>query len=243
MIKAFHRLREKYRIDSRILLTFLILTVAGFVFAKLASEVLEGDDFAFDRWLIRGLRSAADPSVPGGPAWLQEAMLDVTALGGVSVLTLLTAIVAGYLVAARKTATALFLVAAIAGGAIAGSLLKMGFARPRPDLVAHLVNVDTTSFPSGHAMNSAVVYLTLGALLARSQKDRAVRAYLLVGAILLTLIIGFSRVYVGVHWPSDVVAGWSVGAAWAMLCSLVAKRLQRQHKIEEPGVAPPQLPG
>ncbi|HEY0447228.1 MAG TPA: phosphatase PAP2 family protein [Allosphingosinicella sp.] len=231
----FDRLFKQHRIDSRILAVFLLLAAASFAFVKLASEVMEGDTLAFDRWLLQGLRNTSNPSVPAGPGWLQEVMIDVTALGGVSVLTIITVLAAGYLLAVRKVTTAAFLTAAIAGGALLSTLLKFGFARARPDLVAHLVEVDTASFPSGHAMNSAITYLTLGALLARAENDRPVRIYLLAVAIALTLLIGFSRVYLGVHWPSDVMAGWCVGAAWAVLCSLAARRLQRRDKIEPPG--------
>jgi undecaprenyl-diphosphatase len=230
--------KQVLRLDSRILIAFLILAVTAFAFAKLASEVFEGDTMAFDRYLITALRNPADPSVPIGPRWFRSAMLDVTALGGVTGLTLLTMIVAGYLLIARKTATAVFLVVAIAGGALASSLLKLGFHRPRPDIVAHLVDVNTTSFPSGHAMNSAVVYLTLGALLARTHRLYRERIYILAVTMILTLGIGFSRVYLGVHWPSDVMAGWMVGGAWATLCSLVARWLQQRRTIE-PNVPPP----
>jgi undecaprenyl-diphosphatase len=229
-----HQLLRKRHVDGVILLTFFLVAVFSFLFMRLASEMVEGDTLAFDQYLIRSLRNSMDPSIPAGPAWLQAAMLDITSLGGVAVLTVLTVIVAGYLVVARKTATALFLVAAISAGATASVMLKALFVRPRPDLVAHLVQVDTTSFPSGHAMTSAVVYLTLGALLARAERGRRVRTYLIAIAVSLTIAVGFSRVYLGVHWPSDVLAGWCVGAAWAALCSIVARVLQRGSKIEQP---------
>ncbi len=226
-----------HRIDSRILMVFLIIAAGGFVFLKLASEVMEGESFAFDRLILQGLRSASDPSIPIGPAWLQAAMIDITALGGVTVLTLLTTLIACYLFVTKKSGTAVLLIAAIAVGALASTLLKFGYARPRPDLVAHLVEVHTTSFPSGHAMNSAITYLTLGALLARAEKDRLVRIFFMVVAILLTLAIGISRIYLGVHWPSDVLAGWCIGASWAALFSLFARALQQRHTIEQPTAA------
>jgi undecaprenyl-diphosphatase len=223
-----------HRIDSKILAAFLLLAAAGFAFIRIASEMSEGDTQAFDRWLLQWLRNPADLATPIGPAWVHKAMVDVTALGGFTILTLITVVAVGYLVAARKQATALFLAAAVVGGSIASTLLKLEFARPRPDIVAHLVSVDSTSFPSGHAMNSAITYLTLGALLARAEKNRSLRIYLMSVAVALTLVIGFSRVYLGVHWPSDVLAGWCVGAAWAVLCSLVARALQRRRAIEQP---------
>ena len=228
------RIVKERRIEVRLLLAFLLIAALAFLFIRLAAEMSEGDTLGFDRQIIEALRSPGDRSVPIGPAWLRAAMLDVTALGGVSVLTLLTVVIAFYLVVARKLATAIFLAASIAGGGMLGVALKHLFMRPRPDVVAHLVDVSTTSFPSGHATNSAVVYLTLGALLARTQKDRAVRIYLIGAAMLLTLTVGFSRVYLGVHWPSDVLAGWCVGAAWATLCALLAQILQHRRTLEQP---------
>lgn len=232
------RWRSALRMDGRMLILFLVLAGATFIFFKLASEVMEGDTMAFDRLVIASLRDAANPAIPLGPHWLDTAMLDLTAFGGVSGLTILTVIVAGYLLVAGKKATALFLIAAVASGATLGTLLKLGFDRPRPEIVAHLVQVNTTSFPSGHAMNSAVVYLTLGALLARTQPDRRVRTYIVAVAIALTAVIGFSRVYLGVHWPSDVLAGWVVGAIWAVLCSFIARALQARRTIERAPTEP-----
>ena len=232
--RIFSNIFKRHRLDSRILMVFLITALGAFIFLRLGSEIREGENFALDRLILQALRSGSNPDLPIGPAWLQAAMVDITALGGVTILTLLTALTAGYLLASRKTAIAIFLVLAIAGGAMLSSLLKIGYARPRPDLVAHLVDVQSLSFPSGHAMNSAITYLTLGALLARTEGRRRVTIFLMAAAIFLTLIIGISRVYLGVHWPSDVLAGWCVGASWAALCSLVARTLQRSHKIEEP---------
>lgn len=235
VLGKIRRLFARHHADSNLLVLFLLAAAGVLVFLMLASEVREGEIFAADRWLIQGLRNPSDPSVPIGPLWLRLTLTDVTALGGWAVLTLLTVISAGYLIAARKVATAAFLVASILAGAIGSTLLKLFFARPRPDIVTHLVNTYSTSFPSGHAMNSAIVYLTLGALLARAGGDRMVRIYLMSVAVFLTLLIGFSRVYLGVHWPSDVLAGWCVGAAWAILCSWIARALQRRRTIEPEG--------
>ena len=222
-------------LDRNVLVAFLLLAVLLTGVGNLASEVVEGDTLAFDRWLIAGLRDPADPGSPRGPAWLTKTMVDLTALGGGPFLTLLTVAAAGFLLAARKRGMALFVVIAIAGGGLAADGLKMIFVRARPDLVPHLVNVDSASFPSAHAMNSAVTFLTLGVLLSRTQPDRRLQAYLMGAAIVLTLIVGFTRVYLGVHWPTDVVAGWAVGAPWAIACSLVATWLQRRRTIEGEG--------
>ena len=222
-------------LDRRVLFAFLAVTVLLAGVGNLASEVVEGDTLAFDRWLIAGLRDPANPGEPFGPFWLKKTMIDLTSLGGGPFLTMLTLVAAGFLVAARKWGMAVFVVLAITGGGLAANGLKWIFVRARPDLVPHLVSVDSASFPSAHAMNSAVTFLTLGVLLSRTQKDRRLKAYLLGVAVFLTLIVGFSRDYLGVHWPTDVVAGWAVGAAWAILCSLVAARLQRRHTIEREG--------
>ena len=230
-------LLRQHRIDSRILMGFLVSAVVVFLFMKIASEVMEGDPLAFDRFILQALRYPSDPAMPVGPAWLRDVMIDWTALGGMTVLTMLTVATFGYLLARGKKGMAILLAVSISGGALMSGLLKIGFARQRPDIVPHLVEVHTTSFPSGHAMNSAIIYLTLGVLLARAEKDRFVRIYILSVAILLTLSIGVSRVYLGVHWPSDVIAGWCIGACWAALCSIMAKALQRRHRIEQPTIA------
>jgi undecaprenyl-diphosphatase len=136
-----------------------------------------------------------------------------------------------------KRRSALLVAGSIALGTILSTILKLVFDRPRPDLVPHGMDVYTLSFPSSHAMMSALVYLTLGALLARTQKSVRLRIYLLVCAILLTFLIGVSRLYLGVHWPTDVLAGWAVGSCWALLSWLVARWLQRKGPVEPPGVS------
>ncbi|MFC4295906.1 phosphatase PAP2 family protein [Novosphingobium tardum] len=224
-----------HRVDSKILVLFLLFSAAAFGLLWLASEVIEGETFAIDRLILRGLRAAANPAVPIGPRWLALSMIDVTALGSSTVLTLITILTDGYLIAVRKRSTAVFVALSVATGALFSGALKELFFRPRPEVVPHLVEVTSASFPSGHAMNSAVVYLTLATLLGRSQEDVRGRVYLLCAAIALTLMIGFSRVFLGVHWPSDVVAGWAVGAAWAAGCSLIGKSLQRHRRIEGAG--------
>src|SRR5206468_91472 len=126
----------------------------------------------------------------------------------------------------------MFVCGAIVSGLFASTVLKHFFDRPRPNLVPFTVYVSTSSFPSGHSMMSAVTYLVLGALLARSQERKLVKAYFLLGAVFLTVVVGISRVYLGVHWPTDVLAGWTAGAVWALLCWLLARHLQRRHALE-----------
>ena len=216
------------------LLVLFLAATALFAFGQIASEVIEGDTHGFDERLVRALRTAGDLSDPIGPRWVEEAVRDLTALGSTLVLTLITIAVLGFLLIERRAATAVYVLVAIAGGALLSTLAKTLFARPRPELVAHLVDVTSYSFPSGHAMSSAVTYLTLGVLLASAQSRRRIKAYLIVIAMTITVLVGASRVYLGVHWPSDVLAGWALGAAWAMLCWLGSVWLQREGEIEPP---------
>ncbi len=202
-------------------------------FGKIADEVVGGQTHAFDETILRALRNPLDLADPIGPAWLELVMQDITSLGSFTVVSAVTLITVGYLLIDRKRATAAFVLVAICGGVVLSEALKHLFARPRPELVAHLVEVHTASFPSGHAMLSAVTYLTLGALLARIQSRNRLKAYVIAVAILLTLLIGGSRVYLGVHWPTDVLAGWCAGAAWAMGCWLLAVWLQSRGEIEQ----------
>ena len=219
------------RLELRTIL--LLLTLAGGIwgFVALAGAVMEGDTAALDRALLLALRSPAEPERPLGPPWLREVARDITALGSIAVLSLLTLAAAAFLAMRRLwNATALLLVS-VAGGMLASTLLKGAFARPQPDLAGYGATVFTASFPSAHAMLSAVVYLTLGALLARVEPNPRVKLFVLSVAALLTALVGVSRIYLGVHWPTDVLAGWAVGTAWALLCWLVARWLQRRGQL------------
>lgn len=209
--------------------------VAGllFGFVELAGEVMEGETSAFDKRLLLALRDPLNPDQPGGPWWLARVARDITSLGSTTVLTIVTVATLGFLLLLHKRAAALLVLVSIGGGGTLSTLLKMLYDRARPDLVPHGDQVLSASFPSGHAMQSAVVYLTLGALMSQFVEGRRTKAYLLTWAMLLTLVIGSSRVYLGVHWPTDVLAGWSVGAAWAAFCWMVAEWLQRRGAVEQ----------
>jgi undecaprenyl-diphosphatase len=219
---------------SELALIAALFVLAGglWVFLNVVDEVGEGETEALDRALILALRSAGDPGDPLGPRWFEETMRDVTALGGTFVLTFITLAVIGFLLLVGKRGAALLVLFAVGGGTLIGSTMKAFFDRPRPDLVPHGAEVYTASFPSSHAMLSAVTYLTLGALLARLQVSRWTKAYFLGLSVILTAIVGVSRIYLGVHWPTDVLAGWSAGAAWAMGAWVVALVLQRLGKVE-----------
>lgn len=203
-----------------------------FVFSQVAALVFTGNARGFDEWLLLAFRVPGNTATPIGPAWLVDTARDFTALGSTGVVVFIVVLAALFLILTRKFSTAAYVIAAAALGTLLNNLLKVGFARPRPDIVAHSVEVQTASFPSGHSMMSAVVYLTLGMLLARSQADRRVKIFVITVSGLLTLLIGVSRVYLGVHWPTDVLAGWALGAGWALLCWLLMLRLQNRSQLE-----------
>lgn len=203
-----------------------LLALGTLAFLGIADEVMEGDTLQLDKRILLAIRMPGNPDDPIGPLWVEEIFRDFTGLGGVGVLGLLTAATLGYLLLMGQRRTALYLAVAIVGGLLVSVALKAGFHRPRPDLVSHGSMVYTSSFPSGHSMLSAIVYLTGGAMLAMLHRRRSVRIYILACACLVTLLVGISRVYLGVHWPTDVLAGWAGGGAWAAFCWLVARRLQ-----------------
>lgn len=209
---------------------FLGIALPLLAFIEIADEVGEGEAPWFDESLLVALRTS-DLADPIGPRWFETATMDITALGGFAVLALVTLLAVGYLLAIKRWGDALMLLAATLGGTAISEGLKMGFNRPRPDLVAHIVETTSMSFPSGHAMLSAVTYLTIGALIAHTQESRQLRGYVLGAAILLTLLIGASRVYLGVHWPTDVLAGWCLGAAWALVCWTAVTWLTRDKEL------------
>jgi undecaprenyl-diphosphatase len=218
------------RHELGVLVAFAGLVCGVWLFIAIAGEVMEGDTDTVDRALLLAFRNS-DLTPIGSPA-IQDAARDVTALGGIVVLLLLTVTTGVFLFLDGKRQMALFVYGSVVSGTLASLALKSFFERPRPDLVPHEAYVLTASFPSGHSMLSALTYLTLGALLARSQPRKRLKAFFLLLAALLTLATGVSRVYLGVHWPTDVLAGWAAGASWAILCWLVARWLQRRRAIE-----------
>lgn len=193
-------------------------------------EVAEGETQHFDEWVVKSLRRADDPSVPIGPPWLQEVAIDATALGGHFVLTLFIAAVVGFLLLNRRRRLAILALVATIGGSILIYALKTVILRDRPSVVPHLREVMTPSFPSGHAALSAIVFLTLGLLLAEVIKGRTSRIYCFSWALMITFIVGLSRIYLGVHYPTDVLAGWMIGLTWALLCWVIVQFWPRRHK-------------
>jgi undecaprenyl-diphosphatase len=215
------------RIEFPVLLAGLGIAGALWAVIELAEVARDAAPHALDTAILLAFRQPGHPDLPIGPAWLESAVRDITALGSTSVLVLIVAAVTIHLFLTRQPRTALFVLFAVVSGQIMSSLLKASVDRPRPELVSHLVTETSLSFPSGHATLSAVTYLTLGALAARFLPGRTTRIYVLSLAVLVTLMVGASRVYLGVHWPSDVLAGWCAGFAWAMLWWVVARLLER----------------
>jgi undecaprenyl-diphosphatase len=217
---SLRRLIPEY--TTEIVVVFISLGLL--VFIELANMAAAPGIGGLDERILLMFRNPSDLSDPIGPAWLEVVVRDVSALGGFLSLGLITVAACGYLWLKRKYPLALFIAVSVCGGVLLNTLLKGFIARPRPDLVPHATPAALSSFPSGHAMMSAVVFLTLGALLALSADERPVKLYILIWSVLLTVAVGVSRVYLGVHWPSDVVAGWLAGAIWATLCLLVSRR-------------------
>lgn len=224
-------------LEPRALAVLILVAFCAWAFFMLADEVVEGATHAFDTRLLLALRNPADPSDPLGPGWIEELGRDITALGGIGILAGITLAVSGYLWLVGNRRSMWLLLIAIGSGQALSTLAKSGFDRPRPDLVPHGMQVYTASFPSGHSMMAAVTYLTLATLLARVQPTRALKAYVMTVAVLVTVAVGVSRVYLGVHWPTDVLAGWAAGAAWALGCWLVA------HWLSLRGAVEPEVPG
>jgi len=203
-----------------LVLVFIFLGVVGGFF-EFASEVREKETEKFDEAVMLAIRESDPTRSPR----VGEIARDLTALGGVTVLTIVTLVSFGVAVFSGRTKLGWLGVSAVVAGSLATSLLKHSYDRPRPDLFEHGSWVYNTSFPSGHSMMSAVVYLTLGILVARIQSRRAVRWFIVSVSIMLTLLVGLSRIYLGVHWPTDVAGGWMLGGAWAVLFWLVAMKV------------------
>jgi undecaprenyl-diphosphatase len=220
--------------DLLVLLLSLGVALGLWAFIELADEVKEGSTLGLDARILRALRDPNDLAEPLGPAWLNVMMRDVTALGGVAVLALVTLAVSGFVAIRRQYGALGLLIAAILGGLLLNLILKGVVDRARPEVVPHLMQETSASFPSGHSMLSAVVYVTLGALLARLVEPVRLKVYILSVALLITFLVGVSRIYLGVHYPTDVLAGWTLGSLWAVICWLAARFLQGRGAVEGP---------
>jgi len=213
------------RPGPRVLWPILPIAALLLLFAAIAWTVFEADSGALDRAAILTLRNMADRM---GPEWVQDSARNVTSLGSVIVVCILAGAYTGYLLLSGQRRSAILMLVSVIGGLVLNDLLKAIFDRPRPDLALPSVQVFTSSFPSGHAALSSVAYLSMGSLFARDTPNAIVKAYVMATAILLVFLIGMSRVYLGVHYPTDVLAGWCIGSAWALTCWLVAEEGERR---------------
>lgn len=219
-------------------LAALFIAAGGLsAFLWIADEMSEEGPRGIDYRVLMFMRPGPDPHDALGPAWLQHAATELTTLGGTTNLTLFVLIAVIFLLLHRRVASAVFVIIAVLGGTGISELVKTLFGRDRPPLIYRAVETSNASFPSGHAMLSTITYLTLGAMLAQVMPERRQKVFVFTTAVLLALIIGASRVFLGVHWLTDVLAGWSLGAAWAMVCWLAAWSIRRflaQHRTPVP---------
>jgi undecaprenyl-diphosphatase len=217
-------------VTSKRALVLITALVVGFV--ALASGVLSAATDPFDRGLLHALR--ANPSDPLGPPWLERTVVNLSALGSAAVTTLLVCVAALFLLLDRRPRQALLVIATASTAAIILALLKNAIGRERPSFVEHIDSAGGLSFPSGHTLIAAVLYPTLGILVANNLRDRHLKVYVFVVAALLALIVGFTRVYIGVHFPSDVLGGWLLGVAFALVAGLAIRTLKDKHVVERP---------
>lgn len=236
--KHFPRLRQAHATASRfganellMLVALLIVVLGTWGFVELAGEVMEGSTEAFDQQVVQSFRYLVNNNVPLDEPTIRQSFLDISALGGPTVLFMMTAAILIFLFWDRRYNAMLLMVMATVGGIVLAYLLKEAIGRPRPE-VEQLAAVSLTSFPSGHSMLSAIVYPTLGTLLARVVSRKRLKIYFMLVALTLSGLVGISRVYLGVHYPTDVLAGWAAGLAWAALCWTITKYLQRRGAVE-----------
>ncbi len=200
------------------LLFVLVATLLALAFAMLGSEVGEGDTLFVDMQVLQRAHA-----LRAGHPWLAEFMRDLSGLGSTVVLTLFTLATVGYLALVSQRAMAIFVATSAISGTVLVSVFKAAFGRIRPDFAYAELAASGLSFPSGHASMSALVFLTMGALLASSHKRVSERLYILMTAGLMTLLVGLSRVALGVHYATDVLGGWAFGSAWAIAWLLLAR--------------------
>ena len=227
-MEFFRASQANNKTEIKILLRIFIIVLGTLIFILIANAVSEGETNHFDLMILKSLRVQGNLHQPIGPEWVDFAMRDITSLGGATVMVIITVIVAGFLLLQKNYNAMWLILIATIGGALVNLGLKELIGRERPPLIFHLVYVNSLSFPSGHSMISAIVYLTQASLLARIQKKKSIRVYIITIALVLTFLIGISRVYLGVHYPTDVLAGWSIGFAWALLCLFVVWYFQEK---------------
>jgi undecaprenyl-diphosphatase len=233
MRRPLQKLRALIGREPLVFIAALVIVVGVWGFIEILGDVREGDSRKFDERILRAFRHPDDPHRLVGPAWSETAVRDVTALGGAVVMGLVVFGVAGFLLMTRRHHMMWVVLVAAFGAVGINATLKHFVARARPDVVPKLTDVNSRSFPSGHSATSAAVYLTLGGLMAQTVSRRRVKLYFVGLALFVTLLVGLSRVALGVHYPTDVLAGWTIGLIWALLCWMAARYLQRRGAVEQ----------
>lgn len=235
------RLREFITRESVLLAALALIGTAGWIFLEIQDNIRSGAAFDFDERILLFFRVPGSPEILLGPPWIEYAARDLTSLGGRAVLTLVTLAVSGVFLLRRQFQPLILLWIIVMGGTLLMGELKTFYARPRPDLNLRLSGETSLSFPSGHAMMSTMIYMTLAVMVAEFQEGRRMRVYTVSFAAFLAALIGLTRVVLGVHYPSDVIAGWTVGICWALFCWLVAHWLKR-HLASFAKSCPPEQP-
>lgn len=211
-------------VEPVLIACWIALAFLLWLFYAMTGWIAAGSIAAIDEKILLAFRLPGNNATPIGPAWLPETVRDISALGSVSVLWLAVffSTVLLFLSGHRKKSVYVFLTA-VAATALS-NILKFIYTRPRPDIVPPAAETFTTSFPSAHAMMSAAVYLTIGLVFSRLHQAKAVKTFIMLFAAGLTLMIGLTRVYMGVHWPSDVIAGWLCGGIFLLSCHLLLNK-------------------
>lgn len=192
----------------------VVLIALGF------AGLLSAPVHALDTRILLALRNPANPAQLAGPLWFQDMLRDFMGLGGIGVLVLFIAGGLGILWLAARRREAWWFLGGVIGAFIIASVMKRLIGRPRPELIPHETYVFTASFPSGNTLMATVVWLLLAFALADAVGRRAVRDYAVFGALVIAALVGVARVYMGVHWPSDVIEAWGIGIAWVWLLRL-----------------------
>ena len=232
MIERFRALLTR---ESVLLVVLLFSGCALWAFIELQDEVRDGEAFAFDERILLSFREPGNPDELRGPRWLEKVSRDITALGGNAVLTLVTIGAGGFFLLRRQWVPLAVTLTSAIGGALLVDWLKSLYERERPTITRHLMEEASHSFPSGHSTMAVVIYLTLAVTLAEFQEKRRLRVYILGYAATLAALIGLSRVILGVHYPSDVAAGWTIGILWAGLTWIAVRLMKRRHPGMESG--------
>lgn len=225
--------RSERKLPLRLILLLGSVSLTALLFLWLWSEIAEGELATIDQTILFAFRQSGDLRTMAGPTWLRQTMLDFTTIGGTTVLILVIAGSAAFVYLKGAHRMALVILGATLSGSAMVTLLKGFFQRPRPTLVDHLVIEHSASYPSGHAANSAIVFLTIAVLFSRVEDSSRTRLFVLSVALMLTLAVGISRVALGVHWPSDVLAGWMFGTSWACLWALLVKLPKVEEKLSK----------